>query len=158
MKMIGFALFGLSLFFISCDTPKYIYEESHLYTLERPWTFDDTLIYRFEIKDTNRYYNLLLEVDHDKNYAFENLYVKFETLFPDTKVTTDVVSISLADAYGAWYSDCRGKTCTFYLTMQEQVIFAKPGAYQITLLPWMRSDTIKDIYRVAFRVEKDDKR
>ncbi len=150
--------FVFSLIFLSCDVPQSIYEHSDLYTTQKPWVYSDSLIYRFNIKDTNRYYNLLLEIDHDKTYSFENLYIKLETLFPDKKAVADVVSMQLADETGAWYSDCRGKACTFYLTLQDQAIFSQQGAYQITLLPWMRSDTIQHIYRIAFKVEKDDKR
>ena len=146
-----------SFFLISCDPPNYVFEDSRSF-IGQPWVYPDSVVYRFKIKDTTRYYNLLLELDHGRNYPFENLYVRFETTFPDATVKSDVVSISLADETGAWYSDCRGRTCTFYLTLQDQVIFARPGDYEIRVRPWMRIDTIEDVYRLAFRVERGDKR
>ena len=158
MRIIGAVIIAISIMMMSCDPPNYIYEHSKRFTLDSPWTVKDSMVYNFQIKDTNRYYNLLLEIDHDKKYSFENLYVKFNTRFPDATNKQDVVNISLADETGDWYSDCRGKTCTFYLTLQDQAIFKTAGIYQIKLFPWMRSDTIPDIYRVAFKVEKSGKR
>lgn len=158
MKIVWWLTTALSFIMMSCDPPNYVYEHSNHYTLDSPWLYRDSLVYTFQIKDTNRYYNLLLELDHDKKYAFENLYIKFDTKFPNAVSKSDVVSIALADEEGRWYSDCRGKACTFYLTLQDQAIFPQAGNYQLKLLPWMRSDTIKDIYRVAFKVEKMGKR
>ena len=142
----------------SCDPPNYIFENNASFTAQKPMINTDSLVYNFKIKDTNRYYNLLLEIDHDKKYQWENLYVKIDTKFPDQINKTQELSILLADESGEWYSDCRGKTCTFYLTLQEQAIFPQKGDYQIKIVPWMRQDTIKDIYRVGFKVERDGRR
>ncbi|MEP7322615.1 MAG: gliding motility lipoprotein GldH [Saprospiraceae bacterium] len=147
-----------SFILISCDPPNYVYERSNYFTIDSPWVQSDSLVYNFQVKDTNRFYNLLLEIDHDKKYAFENLYVKFDTRFPDSTHKSDIVSIVLADETGDWISDCRGKACTFYLTLQDQAIFPQKGQYQIKIFPWMRSDTIQNIYRVAFKLEKMEKR
>lgn len=141
----------------SCDPPNYIYEDSRSF-LDDPWVYPDSAVYHFAIKDTSRYYNLLLELDHGKNYPYENLYVQFVTTFPDATSVADVVSITLADASGQWYSDCRGKTCTFYLTLQDQAVFKQKGEYSIKVIPWMRNDTISDVYRLSFKVERDGKR
>lgn len=143
-------------FWISCDPPNYVFEDSRSF-LANPWVYPDSTVYSFSIKDTSRFYNLLLELDHGKNYPYENLYVQFITTFPDASTVTEVVSISLADESGQWYSDCRGKTCTFYLTLQEQTVFKQKGDYSIKIIPWMRTDTIKDVYRIAFKVERDGK-
>lgn len=141
----------------ACDPPNYIYEDSRSF-IDDPWVYPDSAVYKFTVKDTARYYNLLLELDHGKKYPYENLYVQFVTTFPDASSKTDVVSISLADESGNWYSDCRGKTCTFYLSLQDQAIFRQKGEYEIKVIPWMRMDTIKDVYRLAFKVERDGKR
>jgi len=142
---------------ISCDPPNYVFEDSRSF-LDNPWVYPDSTEYRFSIKDTSRFYNLLMELDHGKKYPYENLYVQFVTTFPDASTTRDVVSISLADETGKWYSDCRGKTCTFYLTLQDQAVFKQKGDYSIKIIPWMRMDTIEDVYRLAFKVERDGKR
>jgi gliding motility-associated lipoprotein GldH len=142
----------------SCDPPNYIFEKAELFTEEKPWIYSDSLVYQFKIKDTSRYYHLLLEIDHNKKYHWENLNIKLNTRYPDMNTQSQIVSINLADETGEWYSDCRGKTCTFYLTLQEQAILPQMGNYQIVLYPWMRQDTIRDIYRIDFKVEKDGKR
>jgi gliding motility-associated lipoprotein GldH len=149
---------AIASFFISCDPPNYIFEDDALYDHQKPLTYRDSLVYNFKVKDTNRFYNLLIEIDHNKNYSWENLYVKIDTRFPDREQKSQLLSMTLADETGEWYSDCRGKTCTFYLTLQEQTIFPMVGDYQIKLFPWMRQDTIKDIYRIGFKVERDGKR
>jgi gliding motility-associated lipoprotein GldH len=154
----GFLLFCLGWILTACDPPNYIFENDESFSDREPWLAHDSMVYEFTVKDTNRYYNLLLELDHHKKYEFENLYVKINTEFPDQKQTSQILNISLADATGQWYSDCRGKTCTFYLPLQEQAIFRQTGSYRISLQPWMRQDTIRSIYRVAFKVEKDGKR
>ncbi|MEP7266595.1 MAG: gliding motility lipoprotein GldH, partial [Saprospiraceae bacterium] len=136
----------------------YMYENNKSFSEAQPWTSTDSIIYNFVVKDTNRFYNILLELDHNKKYPFENLYIKLNTHFPNQLQKSDIVSVILADETGEWYSDCRGKTCTFYLPLQEQIIFPQKGKYQIVLYPWMRQDSIRDIYRVGFKVERDGKR
>lgn len=143
---------------VSCDPPNYIFEDNASFTIEKPWLFGDSIVYTFKVKDTNRFYNLLLEIDHNKKYQWENLYVKIDTKYPDQQLKTQELSILMADESGEWYSDCRGKTCTFYLPLQEQALFPQMGEYQIKIQPWMREDTIKDIYRIGFKVERDKKR
>lgn len=149
---------ALTALITSCDPPNYIFERTDLFSEEKPWIYTDSLVYNFKVKDTNRYYNLLIEIDHNKKYQWENLNVKIKTRFPDTHTQSRILSINLADEEGEWYSDCRGKACTFYLTLQEQAILPQRGEYTIVLYPWMRQDTIEDIYRVGFKVERNGKR
>ncbi len=143
--------------FASCDGPDYLFQSTRLLKDDH-WMISDSASFTFNVTDTNRYYNLQLEIDHGKKYPYENLYLRIGTTFPDRKYTSDLINIDLANTSGQWYSDCRGKTCSIYIDLQKNLLFPQLGKYSLDIKPWMRMDTVPEIYRIELKVEKGNKR
>ncbi len=147
-----FYLFLLtSFFFFSCGD-NYLFEKN--YTIEKgEWMYENTLDYAFEITDTTKIYNLLLEVEHSTDYAYQNCYFKIYTQFPSGEKTDQLLSIDLADGIGRWQGDCGSSTCTVLLDIQKQVFFNALGTHTITLEQYMRKNPLKGIEQLAIKLE-----
>jgi len=140
-----------TLFLFSCGE-NYLYEKT--YDIEKgAWKYDNTLDYAFEITDTTKVYNLLLEVGHSVDYAYQNCYFKIHTQFPSGEKTEQLLSIDLADGIGRWQGDCGSTSCTVLLDIQKQAFFNALGTHTITLEQYMRKDPLKGIESLAIKLE-----
>jgi gliding motility-associated lipoprotein GldH len=146
----------LVLFFLlpSCG-PKIIHEEKISFTAF--WTYDDKKSFSFEIKDTLPAYDLMLNVTHDKDFAFQNLYTKVTTTFPDDKKVDHVISFNLTNERNQWVGDCGNKTCTASLVLSENIYFNLTGKYEISIESYGRKDSIQGIRSFEFVVSERKK-
>lgn len=146
-----FFLLLTPFFFFSCGD-SYLFEKTH--AIEKgAWTYENTLDYTFEIADTTKIYNLLLEVEHSQAYAYQNCYFKIYTQFPSGEKTNQLLSIDLADGIGRWQGDCGSKSCTILLDIQKQAFFNALGSHTITLEQHMRKNPLKGIEHLAIKLE-----
>ena len=146
-----FLLLLTPFFFFSCGD-SYLFEKTH--AIEKgEWTYENTLDYTFEITDTTKIYNLLLEVEHSTDYAYQNCYFKIYTQFPSGEKTDQLLSIDLADGIGRWQGDCGSTSCTILLDIQKQAFFNALGSHTITLEQHMRKNPLKGIEQLAIKLE-----
>ncbi len=144
-------LFLAPFFLISCGE-NYLFEKT--YEIEKgAWQYENTLDYAFEITDTTKVYNLLLEVEHSVEYAYQNCYFKIHTQFPSGEKTAQLLSIDLADGIGRWQGDCDSKSCRILLDIQKQAFFNALGTHTITLEQYMRKNPLKGIESLAIKLE-----
>ena len=114
-----FVLGGLILF--GC-TNKVVYKQAFTFA-DSTWTYDNLLQYQFSIQDTSSLYSLNLNVIHDPEYPFQNLYIKIRTGFPNGSSKEDVVSLEFADDNGLWNGNCRQTKCQLNIPLQEKTYF-----------------------------------
>jgi len=143
-KQFLFILLILSqLIIVSCGE-NYVFEKT--YSLEKgAWKYDKTLDYAFEVTDTTKIYNLLLEVSHSIDYSYQNCYLKIYTEFPSGKKTDYLLSVDLADGIGRWQGKCSGASCTTLFDIAKQTTFKESGKHIITLEQYMRKNPLKGI-------------
>lgn len=150
MKNIIFPIV-LLLFMVSACGPTYILDET--YEIDKSaWTYEDSLRFEFTIEDTLQLYDLVLEVKHETSYAFQNLYTKIHTQFPDDQRLSKSVSLELANQVGAWRGDCNAETCTVEIPIQQGAFFNQAGKYVITIEQYMRESPIVGIQSIALKV------
>ncbi len=146
------SLLVLMLFsFFSCGE-SYLFEKTHKIEKEG-WNYENALAYSFEITDTTKIYNLLLEVEHSVDYAYQNCYFKIYTQFPSGEKTNQLLSIDLADGIGRWQGDCGSTSCSVLLDIQKQAFFNTLGKHTITLEQYMRKNPLKGIESLAIKLE-----
>jgi gliding motility-associated lipoprotein GldH len=116
------------------------------------WAINDSLKFGFEVIDTAALYHLLLEVKHDAEYDWENVYVQILTAFPDDSVKVDVLSLELADGYGGWLGHCSGDKCALEIPLQQRVRFPLPGQYGLTFVQYMREEVVPGILGLRLSV------
>lgn len=135
----------------SCG-PDYILDRR--YEMEgAQWTYDNVLSFEAEIPDTLGVYNLWMEIDHGKDFAYQNLYTRITTIFPDQKRLEQRLSFELADKFGNWQGDCRGDHCRVRIPIQESAFFNQAGTYTFMLEQYMRTDSIPAVRTIRFQIE-----
>ena len=142
------------LFFTSCG-PNYIFDEEKIIA-DSNWTYADSLVFQFNISDTTKVYNLNLEVEHETAYRHQNLYVQIATLFPSKKRNEQVLSLELANKYGAWLGDCNSENCSLLVPLQQQIYFQEVGAYDFVLKQFMRESSVSGVQKFALKIEETE--
>ena len=149
--VLFFLLLFFTITFVSCG-PDYAYKKSFEIG-DQAWAYADTLDFDFRIEDTTLIYNLYLEVEHTRDYGFQNLYTRIHTRFPDGARLSELLSLELADKTGFWLGDCRGEICTLRIPIQEGAYFNQAGAYTIQLEQYMRVDPLPGVRAMALLLE-----
>ncbi len=156
-KLVFFVL--AVIFFVSCGE-HYLYSETHKMG-EAGWTYADSLKFDFEIADTSKRYNLLLTVHHTPDFANENLYVKFTTVFPEGQEALQgkdrveqVTSLRLAQKDGQWLGKCSSKECVMQIPIQTNTWFPESGKYSLLVEQFMRRDSLKEIKAIDFAIQE----
>ncbi len=143
------------LIFSACGKD-YIYQEYS--ELDKAgWKYQNPVSFSFEIRDTTKVYDLLLEVTHADTFAFENAYVKVFTSFPDGKITEQQLSLELAAKNGRWNGNCSGGQCKLLIGLQQGAIFNQSGKYKVSFEQYGRSALLKGIYEIGFLIENTKK-
>ena len=86
MKKYILFFFLFAFFLFSCG-PNYILDEKKEIT-NNQWNYSDSLSFTVNISDTNRYYNLYLDIEHLTEYSFKNMYIRLHSIFPSGKRVT----------------------------------------------------------------------
>ncbi len=153
-RITHFAVFLMAvLLWSSCNFQNITYEKKIRYP-KQIWTYADSINYNFNITDTASLYNFELVILHNDKYAFQNLYTKLRTTFPDGKSISQVVNFDLAEPNGKWEGDRIGSIFKCRTIIQENAFFAQPGKYTLTLLQNTRTDTLPGIKGFDFRLVK----
>jgi gliding motility-associated lipoprotein GldH len=122
------------------------------------WAYQDTLNFGFEVKDTMVLYDLVLNINHRSDYAYRNIYTKIYTKFPDNQRIQQVLSLDVSDPTGKSAGNCSGGDCSVEVVLQPNAFFNKVGKHQLTLAQFMRTDSLKGIKNIAFRVTDTGKK
>jgi gliding motility-associated lipoprotein GldH len=125
---------------------------------QQTWVYQDTLNFAFEVKDTMTLYDMVLNIKHRSDYAYRNIYTKIYTQFPDNQRIEQVLSLDLSEPNGQSAGKCSGDKCAVEVVLQPDAFFNKVGKYQITLAQFMRTDSLKGIEKMAFRVTDTGKK
>lgn len=116
------------------------------------WSYGNLFENDFIVMDTSSTYDLVLDVIHDRNYPFQNLYMNISTYFPADTNATDLLSIDMADKFGQWYGNCRGEKCNLRVFLQQNVSFRDPGDYRVVFEQYTRRENLSGIYELNFRI------
>ncbi len=143
----------ISLAFAACG-PEVVYEQHH--DLPGEWSYADSVTFAYEIADTSRAYDLVLEIDHEDVFATQNLYAQFTTIYPDGSRQTEPLSLELADGSGRWLGDCSGEDCALSLPLQVSTRYPAVGTYAMVLRQFMRQDPIPGIEGFGLRIAVAD--
>jgi len=130
----------------SCNGPTIVH--SDILDLGEQWSYDDTLVSSYEVKDTTQRYDLALRLNHNKDYDYQNLYLNVETMFPDGKKTSNPLSLDLANKMGTWLGKCGNNDCDITFSFQDNFRFKSLGKYQFTIGQFSREDQLRGISEI----------
>jgi len=118
------------------------------------WSVEDTLVFNYEVKDTTQLYDIFINVRNDVDYRYSNLFVFFQTSFPDGKIYRDTIEMTLADRQGKWIGRGVGSTRSNSFHFRKDVWFPLEGTYEFTIQHAMRMDVLPGITDMGIRLER----
>lgn len=117
------------------------------------WASDQPVEFQWEVKDTLRKHDFVLDLRHSQSYPYSNLYLFLTYQFPNGKSRVDTVECTLADEYGKWRGSGFGDLVDQRFMLHEEVMFPLKGRYALSVAHGMRTDPIEGIANVGMRLE-----
>jgi gliding motility-associated lipoprotein GldH len=117
------------------------------------WNKQKAMRFEATVREISIPYDLIIELRHNNQYPFRNIWLYVECQTPSGSLQTDTMGGILADSYGKWY----GKGLSLYsysLKYQENVQYPDSGTYVYTIRHGMRSDMLKGVSDIGLRISK----
>lgn len=141
---ILFAICSISLLsIISCNNDCEIIDSFEVDA--EGWVYGDSLSFELTAEDTLSQYDLVLELEHNIDFSFQNLYVRSTTHFPSDKSIQDVISLNLGDIAGRWNGECKRSGCTAGILLRSKFRFSELGEHRIVFEQFSREATIEGV-------------
>jgi gliding motility-associated lipoprotein GldH len=152
MKKCIYSLLFFVLLFSSCD-PGRLFEENK--TIDgNAWYYKSFIPFDTEVKDTTKFYNVLVNVRVDADYKYANMFMWVHVTNPEKKADQRRVEIKLADERGKWLGSGLGDIYDYQFPVLQNIKFPKSGLYRFELEQNMRDDTLLHVKSVGVRVEE----
>lgn len=144
-------LFLMSVLMVSCGHNKAHYYEFRELSQEG-WAVNERCNFETELNDTVRGYNIYVDVRHQGNYPYQNLWLFVERMSPDSTVVNDTIACDLADYTGKWLGKGSGSVYLFSVPYENFQIEV-PGNYVFGIRHGMRDEILKGISAIGLRIE-----
>lgn len=154
MKNFAGLLVALSSFWVAACGPDYVYREVQEIPDDSQWEYADSLNFTFTISDTAARYNFYLDFEHSDTFAFQNIYLKLYTRFPDGHRLMKIRSFDFFDNQGAAVDKCSGNRCNLRAVLQENAFFKATGDYVLTVAQHTRRESLPGVISVGLALEK----
>jgi gliding motility-associated lipoprotein GldH len=149
-RSLPLALFCFLL--TACNTDL-IFDESKDIT-NATWSYDAPIGFDFEVQDTTKAYQVLLDVTHVGDFGYQNCYVQITTRFPNGEEKKQPVSLELAAQSGIWNGECSGNECTIEILLQAKAKFKQPGKHSIIVEQFMRVNPLPGIKSIGLKIKQ----
>lgn len=157
-SLIFFSFFigGGLLFFTGCETTL----KSSVKIDKKGWAIDKNYTLNFTANDTLKK-DLIIELHHDDNYPFENIFLITHLQFPNGKKVTDTLEYIFSDIEGKWLGNGWGKEKKIALYYKEKIPLKK-GNHHLKIRQAMRKRNdvkgvqfLKGIHSIGIRLENN---
>ena len=145
-------LFFFSLFLFSCDSNR-IYEENKEIP-QGSWDRANKISFETNIDDTNKIYNVYINIRNGGQYAYSNIYIFLTTKFPDGTFSKDTLNCGLQNETGHWAGKGAGDLWENKILFKPMVKFRQKGKYVFVYEQGMRPEKLSNIMDVGLRIEK----
>ncbi len=140
--------------FFSCGNQRVF--EDNIEFAERAWKISEPAKFDFQITDTLKKYNLLMDVRNSLEYPYARLFVNYKLTKDSSVLSKEMIAAYLFDQKTGkpLGSSGLGDLYDHQFFILKNYSFKKPGRYQMKLEQFMRLDTIPGIIAVGLRVEE----
>ena len=151
--VVCISLLTLLLVGFSCNRVNNIYFK-YEHIPGEGWSMNNELRYYPEIADPEKRYDISIELRHNNDYPYQNIYFFVSMLQNDSIIGTDTLQYLLADETGRWFG--RGSNALFQQTLsyKKEYLFPDTGTYQIVVRQAMRDNLLQGVEDVGIRIEK----
>ena len=139
--------------FISCNRGNNIYFK-YEHIPGEGWNTNHELEYYPEIAESEIRYDISIELRHNNDYPYQNIYFFVSMMSGDNIIGVDTLQYTLADETGKWFG--RGYNALFQqsLLYKKGYLFPDTGTYQIVVRQAMRDNLLQGVDDVGIRIEK----
>lgn len=148
-----FLLFVFFIAFLFACNKDVIFEKN-INIPDASWSYDNKLPFEFEVKDTTKAHQILLEVEHAGDFGFQNCYVQITTKFPNGEEKKQPLSLELAGQSGIWNGKCSGNTCILEIPLQGKAKFKQVGRHSIAVEQFMRVNPLVGIKAISLKIKQ----
>ena len=145
-----FLLISLFFLIVSCQQEA-TYSEVREFD-NNTWAYGEWVEFNPEIQDTSIYYNIHFTIKHEKDYPFQNIYLRQKMSGSSLNQRIDTLSIDLISPNGKWKGKCNKKECTQNVLLAEKVKFNKNGSYSIAFEQFTRKDKLPGILEIGLEI------
>lgn len=149
---IVFCVALIAFIVVSCDSNR-VYEKNVDFK-DRTWKITEPASFEFQITDTTKKYNLLMDVRNSIEYPYARLFVNFDLKKDKEIFSKELISFYLFDQKTGkpFGTSGIGDIYDHQFSILKNKAFKK-GTYQVTFQQFMRQDTIPGILAVGLRIE-----
>jgi gliding motility-associated lipoprotein GldH len=127
---------------------------------DRNWKITEPIQFEFQITDSSKKYNLLVNIRNSLDYPYARIFVNYDLLKQQdsTSLSKKMLAEYLFDQKTGkpFGTSGIGDIYDHQFSILKNYSFEKAGAYKIKLNQFMRIDTIPGILAVGLRVEKTE--
>ncbi len=138
--------------FSSCD-PQRVYEKN-IHVNSNGWQAVEKVLFEVPISDSILLHNFYINLRHNEDYQFSNLYLFIDTHFPGGSKSRDTIELILADNSGKWNGEGLGKIKEYQVLIRQAVIFPVTGIYNISITQGMREENLEGVEDIGIRIEQ----
>lgn len=119
------------------------------------WHQDSVVTFRFKIEDASRQYNLKTLLRNTQQYPYHNLYYQYTLVDQnDSVLNQELKQMFLFDPKtGVPQGGGVGDVFDNDQIVLENYTFPAAGEYEVSILQYMRLDTLPYVLSVGFRIE-----
>jgi gliding motility-associated lipoprotein GldH len=121
------------------------------------WYASDLASFEWEIVDLDLKYDAFVDIRHNSDYPYSNLYLFLDFTFPNGNQRRDTLEFTLADERGRWYGSGIGDIIDHRVAFQENFEFPINGKYRLKVAHGMRQDPLSGVTDIGFWLEKSQR-
>lgn len=153
LKLIKVILFCLSIGLVFGCTEDRVYEEN--YDLpESIWPIAEEVNFHFPIENTDQLYQVFLNIRHDADYPFRNIYIKYQLSDSTEYVMEDALANFklFSDTEGKPFGKATSNIYSYQELLLDSLSFPHVGTYTFSMDQYMRQDSLPGLYSVGIKI------
>ena len=144
--------FAILLGLVSCESDA-VFAGSKPFAADVGWNSGDIAKFDWQVTDTLKRHDFFIDLRHNQEYPFTNLYLFVDYTFPNGRTRRDTISCELANDRGQWFGSGFGNLIEHRIGFRQNTAFPLLGDYTIKIAHGMRVDPLPGMLDVGFRLE-----
>jgi gliding motility-associated lipoprotein GldH len=120
------------------------------------WNYSNPLEFSTQIAETDRLFDIYLDIEHTRDFSYGNLYTGLSVVSPGGDTTFTRISIDLADKMGQWLGTCKGTECSSQFLIADSYNFGKAGNNLLILEQYSREEDLQGIKSIELTIQAKD--
>ena len=121
------------------------------------WSDDSLAVFRVDISESTKNYDMWIQVRNDNTYAYANLWLFIDVISAsDGVMVRDTLDCVLAHPNGEWLGGGWGSLYTVDCPYRLNTKFATEGKYTCRISHGMRDESIIGIKSIGLRIKENN--